>query len=110
VGIYGVMTHLVAQREREIGVRVALGAVPREIVRLVTVQGMTMVGVGIAIGAGASLAATRVLRSLLFGVRPSDPATLAATALVLTGVAAAAMLVPAVRATQVDPIEALRAD
>ena len=110
IGIYGVMTHLVAQREREIGVRVALGAVPREIVRLVTVQGMTMVGVGIAVGAGASLAATRVLRSLLFEVRPSDPATLLATALVLAGVAATAMLVPALRATRVDPVDALRAD
>ena len=110
IGIYGVMTHLVAQREREIGVRVALGAVPREIVRLVTVQGMTMVGVGIAVGAGASLAATRVLRSLLFEVRPSDPATLLATALMLAGVAATAMLVPALRATRVDPIDALRAD
>src|SRR6185295_8473652 len=107
VGIYGVMTHLVAQREREIGVRVALGAVPREIARLVTMQGMAMVGVGIAIGAAASLGATRVLRSLLFEVRPSDPLTLAATALVLAGVAAAAMLIPTIRATRVDPIEAL---
>ena len=110
VGIYGVMAHLVAQREREIGVRVALGAVPREIVRLVTVQGMAMVGLGIGAGAVISLAATRLLRSLLFEVRPSDPATLLATALALACVAAVAMLVPALRATRVDPIDALRAD
>ena len=110
IGIYGVMAHLVAQREREIGIRVALGAVPREIVRLVTVQGMAMVGAGIVAGAAASLAATRVLRSLLFEVRPSDPVTLLATALVLACVAATAMLLPALRATRVDPIDALRAD
>jgi predicted permease len=110
VGIYGVMAHLVAQREREIGVRVALGAVPGEIVRLVTVQGMAMVGLGIAAGALISLAATRLLQSLLFEVRPSDPATLAGPALALAGVASVAMLVPAIRATRVDPIDALRAD
>jgi putative ABC transport system permease protein len=110
VGIYGVMAHLVAQREREIGVRVALGAVPREIVRLITVQGMTMVGLGILAGAVASLAATRLLRSLLFEVRPSDPVTLLGTAVALAGVAAIAMVVPALRATRIDPIDALRAD
>jgi predicted permease len=110
VGIYGVMAHLVAQREREIGVRVALGAVPQEIVRLITVQGMTMVGLGILAGAIASLAATRLLRSLLFEVRPSDPVTLLSTAVALVGVAAIAMVVPALRATRVDPIDALRAD
>jgi hypothetical protein len=110
VGIYGVMAHLVAQREREIGVRVALGAVPREIVRLVTMQGMTMVGLGILAGAVASLAATRLLRSLLFEIRPSDPLTLLGTAITLAGVAAVAMVVPARRATRVDPIDALRAD
>jgi putative ABC transport system permease protein len=110
VGIYGVMAHLVAQREREIGVRVALGAVPREIVRLITVQGMTMVGLGLLGGAIASLAATRLLRSLLFEVRPSDPVTLLGTAVALAGVAAIAMIVPALRATRVDPIDALRAD
>jgi putative ABC transport system permease protein len=110
VGIYGVMAHLVAQREREIGVRVALGAVPREIVRLITVQGMTMVGLGLLGGAIASLAATRLLQSLLFEVRPSDPVTLLGTAVALAGVAAIAMIVPALRATRVDPIDALRAD
>ena len=110
VGIYGVMAHLVAQREREIGVRVALGAVPGEIVRLVTTQGMAMVGLGIVAGAVISLAATRLLQSLLFEVRSSDPVTLLGTALALAAVAALAMLVPALRATRVDPIEALRAD
>jgi predicted permease len=110
VGIYGVMAHLVAQREREIGVRVALGAVPQEIVRLITVQGMTMVGLGILAGVVASLAATRLLRSLLFEVRPSDPVTLLSTAVGLAGVAAIAMVVPALRATRIDPIDALRAD
>jgi putative ABC transport system permease protein len=89
---------------------VALGAVPREIVRLITVQGMTMVGLGILAGAVASLAATRLLRSLLFEVRPSDPVTLLGTAVALAGVAAIAMVVPALRATRIDPIDALRAD
>jgi putative ABC transport system permease protein len=110
VGIYGVMAHVVAQREREIGVRVALGAVPGEIVRLVAAQGMTMVGLGIVVGALISLAASRLLRSVLFEVRPYDPATLVTTAVALAAVAAVAMLIPALRATRVDPIDALRAD
>jgi ABC-type antimicrobial peptide transport system permease subunit len=110
VGIYGVMAHLVAQRTREIGIRIALGAVPREILRLVAGQGTTMIGAGIVLGTVGSLAATRLLGGMLYHVRPTDPLTFACTAAMLAAVAAAATLVPAVRATRVDPIEALRSE
>lgn len=110
VGIYGVMAHLVSLRTREIGIRIALGALPGEIVRLVAAQGATMAVVGIVLGTAGSFAATRLLAGMLYQVRPTDPLTFAGTALVLAGVAAAATLIPAVRATRVDPIEALRTD
>ena len=103
VGIYGVMAHLVTQREREIGVRIALGAMPREILRLVARQGMAMIGAGLALGTVGSLVATRLIAGLLYDVRPTDPATMVATALTLALVGAMAMLVPAVRATRADP-------
>jgi len=110
VGVYGVMAHLVAQRTREIGIRVALGALPGEILRLVAVQGTTMAALGIVVGTAGSLAATRLLSGMLFHVRPTDPLTFAGTAAILALVAAAATLVPALRATRVDPIEALRSE
>ncbi len=110
VGIYGIMAHLVMQRTREIGIRIALGAVPREILRLVLSQGALLAGLGIAVGVIGALAATRLLTGLLFHVRPTDPITFAGTALLLALVAAIASLVPALRATRVAPIEALRAE
>jgi putative ABC transport system permease protein len=110
VGIYGIMAHLVVQRTREIGIRIALGAVPSEILRLVLSQGALLAGLGIAVGIAGAFAATRLLAGLLYQVRPTDPVTFAGTALVLALVAAVASLVPAFRATRVAPIEALRAE
>ena len=104
------MAHLVVQRTREIGIRIALGAVPREILRLVLSQGALLAGVGIAVGVAGALATTRLLTGLLFHIRPTDPVTFAGTALLLALVAALASLVPALRATRVAPIEALRAE
>ncbi|MGH7541465.1 MAG: FtsX-like permease family protein, partial [Gemmatimonadota bacterium] len=110
IGIYGVLSYAVAQRTREMGLRMSLGARAGDVVRLVLRQGMTLAGLGIALGiAGAALAAG-LLSSLLFQVRPSDPATYAGVALVLALVALAACLVPAIRATRVDPMIALRAE
>jgi len=107
-GLYGVLSHAVAQRTREIGIRVALGAARREVLRLVVGQGMRLALAGILIGTLAALGATRFLRSLLYGVTPTDPVTYAALASLLTAVALLACLVPALRATRVDPIVALR--
>jgi putative ABC transport system permease protein len=110
VGIYGLMAHLVAERTREIGIRIALGAVPGEILRLLGRQGTAMAATGIALGLVGSLAATRLLGGMLFQVRPTDPPTFAGTAIVIAVVAAIASLIPAIRATRVDPVEALRGE
>ncbi|HKB70988.1 MAG TPA: ABC transporter permease [Thermoanaerobaculia bacterium] len=109
-GIYGVMSYFVAQRTRDIGIRMALGATPASILRLVLGSALLLSGAGIGIGLAGSVAAGGVLRSLLFGVRPSDPATLGAAALVLFGTAVAAAYVPARRAAKVDPSTTLRAE
>jgi putative ABC transport system permease protein len=110
VGIYGVLAHLVAQREREIGVRIALGALPGQILGLVVSQSAWLVGAGIAAGTVGALAVTRLLTGLLFQVQPTDPLTFAGTALVLVFVAACATLVPALRAVRTDPAHSLRSD
>jgi putative ABC transport system permease protein len=110
VGIYGVMAHLVAQREREIGVRMALGALPGQILRLVVSQSAWLVGGGIVAGTIGALVVTRLLTGLLFRVRPTDPLTFIGTALVLVVAAACATLVPAVRAVRTDPAHALRSE
>jgi len=110
VGVYGVMAHLVVQRTREIGIRIALGAVPREILGLVMRQGAWLAVAGVGIGVAGALAASRVLAGLLFQVTPTDPLTYAGTALALLGVAEIAALVPALRATRTDPVEALRSE
>ncbi len=108
VGIFGVMAYLVGQRTREIGIRVALGAHRARVLRGVLVQGMAHAGAGLVIGAFASLALTRFVRSQLFGLEPSDPATFVGAALVLLAAGVSACLVPARRASRVDPMEALR--
>jgi len=108
VGIYGVMSYAVAQRTHEIGVRVALGAETSNILRQVVRQGMTPAVIGIAAGTAGAWAVTRFLSSLLFGVRPTDPTTFAAVPLLLAAVGVLACLLPARRATKVDPVEALR--
>jgi len=110
LGIYGVLAYTVAQRRRELGIRMALGASAGEVVRMVVRQGLTMWAVGIGIGAVAALAMTRALAALLFGVSATDPATFAAVALVLGAVSLLASYVPARQAARVDPMIALRSE
>jgi len=110
VGIYGVMSCAVTRRTHELGIRVALGSSRREIVGLVLRQGMLLAAIGLAGGLMAALALTRLMAGLLYGVRPADPATLGAVALVLGAIALAACYIPARRATAVDPVVALRCE
>jgi predicted permease len=110
VGLYGVLAYAVASRTREIGVRIALGAERRDIVTMVLRSGAAMIGVGLAIGALASLAATRALDAMLIGVARLDVTTYIAVAGVLAVTSLVACWVPARRATRVDPIVALRAE
>jgi putative ABC transport system permease protein len=108
IGIYGVMSYSVTQRSHEIGIRMALGAARQAVLGMVMRQGLLLVGVGVGIGVLGALGLTRLITSQLFGVRPTDPTTFIFVALTLTGVAALATLVPALRATRVDPVVALR--
>jgi putative ABC transport system permease protein len=108
IGTYGVLSYVVAQRRREIGIRMALGAKRALVLRSVMGQGLQLTCVGLVAGLTGALVLTRLMETLLFGVRPSDPATLAGVATLITAVAAAASLVPAVSATRVDPMVALR--
>ncbi len=108
IGIYGLMSYSVEQRVQEIGIRVALGAARRDVLKLILLQGMKLVWVGVALGLAAAYGITRVLGSLLYGVQANDPATFAAVAVIVTCVAAAATLVPARRASAIAPSDALR--
>jgi putative ABC transport system permease protein len=110
VGVYGVIGYSVSRRRNEIGIRMALGAKSGDVMRMVLRQGMLLAGIGVLLGIGGAMAATRALSSMLYGVRPADPLTLAAVSLLLAVVALAACYLPARRATRVDPMLALRSE
>jgi len=108
IGIFGVISYSVSCRTNEIGIRVALGAQSADVLKQVLVEGARLVAIGLALGLAGSLAATRLIATLLFGVKPTDPLTFAAVAAILASVTLAACYIPARRATRVDPIVALR--
>jgi ABC-type antimicrobial peptide transport system permease subunit len=108
IGIYGVISYSVAQRTREIGIRMALGASQRQVLRMVVGGGAKLAVIGILIGAVGALVLTQFIRSFLFGVSPSDPPTFIGISFILAGVAILASYVPARRAMKVDPNTALR--
>src|SRR5438094_9267548 len=108
LGVYGVLEYSVSQRSRELGVRLALGARPQALFRMVVRQGMRPVVLGGVAGLVVATAASRLIATLLFGVEPGDPSTYAAAATVLTVIALLACMMPAMRATRVDPLAAVR--
>jgi ABC-type antimicrobial peptide transport system permease subunit len=108
IGLYGVMSYVVAGRTREIGVRIALGAARRDVLLLIIRQGMTLAVIGLGIGLSVAFGVAQLLEKLLFGVSPVDPLTFAGVSLLLAFVAALACYIPARRATKVDPLVALR--
>jgi len=110
VGIYGIMSHAVKRRTREIGIRMALGARPNDVLRLVVRQGMSLAAIGLVIGIAAALVATQLLKRMLFGVSATDPLTFSVIVVVLAAVAFVASWVPARRAVLTDPTLALRSD
>jgi putative ABC transport system permease protein len=110
IGVYGVMSYLVTQRSREVGIRIALGAGSADILRLVLSRGLALAIGGIAVGVVASLALGRVLAGMLFGVSSADPVTLATSCVVLGIVSLAAAAIPARRAARLDPMSTLRGE
>ena len=110
MGLAAVIAHAVSQRMRELAIRLALGARPSQVRGLVLTQGMTPAMIGLGLGLLVSLVVTRTMTAFLHRVSPTDPVTLAGASLVLLGVALGAMLAPALRATRVDPVQALRSE
>jgi predicted permease len=110
LGLYGLLAYAVAQRSREIGLRMALGATAREVVTMVAARGLVLAGIGLAVGVAGGWAATRALASVLYGVQPTDPSTFALVVMLLGAVAVVACLIPAARAARVDPMVVLRQD
>ncbi len=110
VGIYGVISYATVQRTQEIGIRMALGAQRSTILIMIRRQGMALALTGLAVGMAAATALTRLISGLLFGVTPTDPMTFALVGAILLAVAVGGTLFPALRATRVDPLTALRAD
>ena len=110
IGIYGMLSYTMSQRSHEVGIRIALGAESRQVVRMVVGEGMRIVAIGVAIGLAGSLGATRLLRSQLFGVGPTDVLTFTVVTVLLAFVAMLACFLPARRASRVDPMVALRTD
>ena len=110
IGIYGVLSYVVSRRTREIGIRVAIGAGRGRVLRMVLSSGVSLAVGGIGAGLALAFAVTRLLRGLLHGVTPADPSTFAVVALALIGVAGMASLVPAWRASRVDPVIALKSE
>ncbi|MGH9590063.1 MAG: FtsX-like permease family protein, partial [Terracidiphilus sp.] len=110
VGLYGLLSFDVTRRTREIGVRTALGAQRRDVLVLVLRQGLLLVILGVTLGAAAAISVTRLLESLLYDVRPTDPITFALTAAILIAIGLIASSLPARRATRVDPMTALRCE
>jgi ABC-type antimicrobial peptide transport system permease subunit len=110
VGIYGVLAYAVAQRQREVGIRLALGAAPGVVKNMFVYRGMILAVIGIVLGVAAAFGLTRLLSSLLFGVTPLDAVTFAAAACVLVIAALAASYIPARRASTVDPVKTLRGE
>jgi ABC-type antimicrobial peptide transport system permease subunit len=110
LGVYGIVAYTVAQRTREIGIRIAVGATPNSVMRTMTFVGLRLVSVGVGIGLLLSLAGTRVMSSFLLGVSPTDPVVFAAITVALGVVVVVASAVPARRAAKVDPLVALRSN
>ena len=110
IGLYAVMAFSVSRRVRELGIRMALGATAGDVIRMVCRQGLWQILIGLSLGFVAGAAVVRVARAVLFGVRPDDPAVFAVVAAVLGAAAFAACIIPAIRATRVDPLIALRAE
>ena len=110
IGIYGVMAYSVAQRTREIGIRMALGAGPRKVLMLIGSRAVILISAGMVLGLAGSVALARLIASQLWGIEPTDPATFIGVSLLLVAVALAAFFIPARRAIRVDPTEALRTE
>jgi putative ABC transport system permease protein len=110
IGIYGVLSYVVSRRTREIGIRVAIGAQRGQVIRLVLRSGLSLALIGVAVGVAAAAWGSQLMRGLLHDVRPWDPATFVAVAALLSGVAVLASLVPAWRASRIDPVLVLKGE